>query len=140
MSGRCFLDTNLFVYSFDTSAPEKQKVSIEIIQQSLQNLDAVISTQVVQEFLHVATRKFRVPLRASDARAYLQKVLMPLCSVYPSQELYEEALAVSATTGFSFYDSLVVAGALQASCEVLLTEDMQHGQRIRNLQIQNPFC
>jgi predicted nucleic acid-binding protein len=71
----------------------------------------MISYQVVQEFLNVATRKFRVPLKGSDARKYLDEVLAPLCESDPETELYRSALEVQEKTGFSLYDAVIVAGA-----------------------------
>jgi predicted nucleic acid-binding protein len=69
----------------------------------------------------------------------LTTVLAPLWRVVPSEELYERALEVMARYGYSFYDSLIIASALSAGCTRLLTEDLQHGQRIEGLTIHNPF-
>jgi predicted nucleic acid-binding protein len=99
----------------------------------------VASTQVVQEFLNVATSKFSVPMKLSDAQQYLHDVLSPLCSVFPSIDLFRQALIIQQDTHYSFYDSLIIGGALQAGCETLYSEDLQHGQQVRDLRILNPF-
>ncbi len=139
MSAKQFIDTNVFIYSFDEEQPKKRAKALSLIQGALSKRTGIISTQVVQEFLNVATRKFVKPLRESDARRYLQTVLAPLCEVYPSMQLYEAALGISTETGFSFYDCLIVAAAVSADCDTLLTEDLQHGRNIRGLSIINPF-
>lgn len=140
MPGRYFLDTNVFIYSFDSSAPDKQARARGLIGAAQADGRGVISYQVVQEFLNVSTRRFAQPLTAPEAKRYLDTALAPLCEVFPSVALYGEALGISGRWGFSFYDSLIIAGAAEAGCELLLTEDLQDGQRIRDLQIVNPFA
>ncbi|WP_447963259.1 PIN domain-containing protein [Nitrospira sp. Ecomares 2.1] len=139
MSAKFFLDTNIVVYTFDVRAPKKKERAQELVEQALRTHEGVVSTQVVQEFLNVATTKFTVPLKLSDAQQYLQDVLSPLCSVFPSIDLYRQALVLQQDTQYSFYDALIIGGALQAGCEALYSEDLQHGQQIRGLQILNPF-
>ena len=73
------------------------------------------------------------------ARLYLDTVLLPLLRVGSSATLYQRGLDTQARYQFSFYDSLIVAAALSAGCKRLLSEDMQHGQRIESLTIINPF-
>jgi predicted nucleic acid-binding protein len=57
----------------------------------------------------------------------------------PSPAIYERGIMVQARYGFHFYDSLIVAAALEAGCTRLLSEDLQHGQRIDSLTVENPF-
>lgn len=99
----------------------------------------VISYQVTQEFLNAATRKFSKPLSVPDAQRYLTVVLEPLCAVFSSVELFHQALDLSRRWNYSFYDSLVIAAALQADCSVLYSEDLQDGQKLGRLKIVNPF-
>lgn len=66
-------------------------------------------------------------------------MLAPLCRVYASISLYQNALDIRARSRFGFYDSLIVAAALSAGCSRLLTEDLQNGQRIEGLEVSNPF-
>lgn len=139
MSAKYFLDTNIIVYSFDASQPEKKERALALIGVALQSGLGMISTQVIQEFLNVATHKFAAPLTAQDCKAYLKTVLGPLCKVYPDQALYEASLDIQQETGYSFYDALVLAGALRGGCEILYSEDFQAGQHIRTLRIVNPF-
>jgi predicted nucleic acid-binding protein len=99
----------------------------------------VISFQVVQEFLNVATRKPPKPMMISEVQLYIERVLMPLCEVFPDSALYSQALSISSETGWAFYDSLIASAAIAGGCSTLWTEDLQHGRRIRSLEILNPF-
>lgn len=136
MKGRVFLDTNVLVYAFDQTAPAKRDLAREMIRGSL---DWVISWQVVQEFCAVALHRFAVPMTTEELREYLDVVAFPRCQVMPTAELYRQALTVQAGTGYRFYDSLIVAGALAAGARRLYSEDMQHGRKIGELVIENPF-
>lgn len=128
-----------FVYCFDPDEPVKQQQARELVGRVLREGNAIISTQVVQEFLNLATRKFARAFTGDDLRAYLDSVLAPLCGIFPDAGLFQLALEVKAETGYSFYDSLIVAGALRAGCNRLYSEDMQDGQVVRGLVIENPF-
>jgi len=139
MSGNHFLDTNIFVYSFDPSNPSKKEVATALIRSALQDGKGMVSSQVVQEFINVATRKFEVPFSVSDCRKYLDSVLIGLCRVSTTVELCRSALDVKERWGYSYYDSLIVAAALQADCEILYSEDLHNGQKIMGLTIVNPF-
>ena len=140
MNAKFFLDTNVFVYAFDHGAPGKAAKANELIQRALNDRHGVISTQVVQEFLNVAIRKFYKPLTIPDCKDYLSTVLQPLCTVYPDEHLYREALDIQGSTGYSFYDCLILAAADQAGCRTVYSEDLQAGQKIRNMEIANPFA
>ena len=139
MSDRFFLDTNIFVYSFDQCAAAKAQKATELIREALTTQKGVISYQVVQEFFNVALRRFSQPMQTADAEQYLSTVFRPLLGVHSSQALYAEALYLHAQNGLSWYDALIVSGAIQARCDLLYTEDLQHGQRFGGLQVRNPF-
>ena len=139
MNGSAFLDTNIFVYTFDAREPAKQDQARQLVGQALSNQQGIISFQVIQEFLNVATRKFAQPLSHADCRVYLEQVLSPLCEVFASIELYRLALDMAERWHYAFYDALIIAAAVQAGCRTLYSEDLQHGQRIANLAIINPF-
>jgi predicted nucleic acid-binding protein len=139
MSAEFFIDTNVFIYHLDTTDARKHKVAERIVRDGLASGNACISFQVVQECLNTALRKAQVALDLDAARSYLDTVLIPLLQVPASPVLYHRALDVQARWRFSFYDSLIVAAALTAGCSQLLSEDLQHGQRIEALTILNPF-
>jgi len=137
---RFFLDTNILVYTFDSRSPLKRARANALVARALDTRLGIISYQVVQEFLNVATRKFPKPMHAAEAQLYLARILMPLCEVFPDSSLYSQALSICGETQFSFYDALIVASAITGDCRILWTEDLQHGRRIRNLEIRNPFA
>ena len=139
MNDKYFLDTNIFIYSFDSSNPEKQSIASKLIQEALDKHNGCTGFQVVQEFLNVATRKFESPLSSTDCQRYLNAVFEPLCEVFTNIELYHKSLDIMDRWKFSFYDSLIISAALHADCAILFTEDLQHGQKVQNLKITNPF-
>ena len=111
--------------------------STKPIRQS--DVDLGRSCDCHQETLNVITRKLDPPVTADHARRFLNAVLLPLWSVAPSAELYRRGLEIQSRYQYGFYDALIIAAALEASCTGLLSEDMQHGQRIEHLTIENPF-
>jgi predicted nucleic acid-binding protein len=136
---RAFLDTNVLVYCFLEGERRKRDRARTLVKSALEEHTAIISYQVVQEFLNVAARKPRPRMSQPEAQLYLAKVLMPLCEVFPNAALYSTALSIADETGWSFYDSLVVSGAIAADCGAVWTEDLQHGRTIRGVAIRNPF-
>ncbi len=113
--------------------------SCDIIQAALADGNCVISSQVVQEFLNVATRKFAEPLSVDDCLVYLNSVLALLCQIFASIPLYKRTLELRKQYNYSLYDSLVIAAALEAQCTLLYSEDLQDWQKIGELRIVNPF-
>ncbi|MGY6554470.1 MAG: PIN domain-containing protein [Wenzhouxiangella sp.] len=135
-----FIDTNVLVHHIDDSDPRKTDIAHDILRDAIATGNACISFQVVQEFLNVMLRKAERPLSPEQAQSYLAEVLSPLCRIFASIPLYQNAIDLQARYRFGFNDSLIVAAALSAGCRELLTEDLQHGQRIENLTIRNPFA
>jgi predicted nucleic acid-binding protein len=136
---RVFFDTNIVVYCFDTLEPRKQTRAKDLLAHALNNQTGVVSYQVIQEFCNVACKAKRLQLPQERILAYVNLVLQPMNQIGYSPLLIESALQLRAEHSFSFYDSLVIASATQAKCQVLYSEDMQHMQRVGNLQIVNPF-
>ena len=139
MNGKFFLDTNILVYTFDPGNPRNQKIAFDLVERALATGRGIISYQVVQEFLNVATRKFLSPLSFSDCRSYLNRVLTPLCTVFPGFEFYDRGLDIAERYGYGYYDALIISAAVSGGCTTLFTEDLQHGQKIWNLTIVDPF-
>jgi Predicted nucleic-acid-binding protein, contains PIN domain len=139
MGAEYFLDTNILVYSFDASAPGKASKARSLIEDSLITGHGAISWQVVQEFCNLALRKFTSPMTVTECSLYASKVLFPLCRVWPSDSLLSCALDLVDESGYSFFDCLIVAAALESGAERLYTEDLQDGRRIRGLIVENPF-
>ena len=139
MPAEFFLDSNVLVYTFDAAAPAKRKRARELVRGALDGAGA-ISWQVAQEVLNVALHRFARPLTTREAVEYLEEVLLPLCRVFPSADLYRDALSLQTETGFRFYDCLILASAVASGARVLYTEDLQHGRRVRGVTIENPFA
>jgi predicted nucleic acid-binding protein len=139
MKGRFFLDTNVFVYEFDSRAPAKAAQASALIRTALRTKRGVVSYQVIQEFFNVAFKSFLKPLPVDDAENYLRTIFMPLLAVHSSARLYVEAIRIRDSHRLSWYDSLIVSAALDADCEILYSEDLQDGRKLEGLTIQNPF-
>lgn len=139
MSGRFFLDTNIFVYSFDASSPKKAAQATKLIRKAIETRGGIISYQVVQEFFNVALRRFAKPMSQLDAEQYLSTTFRPLLAIHSSPALYGEALRMGARFRLAWYDSLIVASAIEGQCDILYSEDFQDGQQIASVTISNPF-
>ena len=137
MSAEDFIDTNIFVYMFDETDPIKRQRAVTLVRESLANRTGCISYQVVQETLSVLIQRLNVSVEL--AAQLLNDVLVPLWQIDPSPMLFRRGLQVQTRYGFSFYDSLIVAAALEAGCTRLYTEDLQHGQQMGQMTIENPF-
>jgi predicted nucleic acid-binding protein len=139
MNDRFFLDTNIFVYSFDQSTPHKTEKADHLISRGVTTGKGIISYQVVQEFFNVAYRRFPEPMHLEQAERFLTAVLRPLWAVYSSPALCLRALQILERFRVQWYDALIVAGALEAKCGILYSEDFQNGQKFDDLEIRNPF-
>jgi predicted nucleic acid-binding protein len=139
MNGKFFLDTNVFVYLFDTTAPAKAKKAARLVRDVVDTGKGIVSYQVVQEFFNVALRRFAHPMSGAEAEQYLITVFRPLLAVHSSPALYVEALRVAGKHRFAWYDSIIVASALESQCDTLYSEDFQHGRQIEGLRMENPF-
>ncbi len=139
MNDKFFLDTNIFVYSFDDLNQAKKQKAGSLINKALKRGIGIISTQVIQEFFNVALHKFENPFTIQDSKSYLDTVLLPLCEIYPDIDYYKTGLDLHTTTGYSFYDALIITAAQRSDCNILYSEDLQDGHRIGKLTIINPF-
>jgi predicted nucleic acid-binding protein len=136
MTGDTFLDTNVLVYLFDRDTPDRQKRAQEVVETL--GAQAVVSTQVLQEFYVTVTRKLARPLSEADAEAAVRD-LAHLQVIDTDRELVLEAVARSRADRMSFWDALIVESALRGGCERVLSEDLQDGRRFDGVRIENPF-
>ncbi|HXE64964.1 MAG TPA: PIN domain-containing protein [Bryobacteraceae bacterium] len=139
MSARSFLDTNIFIYSVDRIDSRKAKIALRIIKEQAAAASGVISFQVVQEFFNVAFKRFPQKMTVEDCRSYLDAVFRPFLRVHSAIPLYEDALRIRGRYQLSWYDSLIVAAAIEGSCTVLYSEDLQHGAKYGDVRVLNPF-
>ena len=127
-----FIDTNILVYTATSDPKERQAVAC------LRG-GGVTSVQVLNEFVHVARRKLRrdwpqIDLAISLFRASLDDVLSLTLDTHVS------AVSLARQHGLPIYDALIVASAIEAGCDTLFSEDLQHGRRFGQLVIVNPFA
>ena len=139
MKGLFFLDTNVFVYTFDRTDLDKQQKAREWVKQALLTQRGMTGAQVVQEFMNVALKKFETPMGVTEAREYLNGVMRPLCQHFPAMPSFDRALLIREETGYSWYDALIVTASIEAKCSWLITEDLQHGRKIGSVTVHNPF-
>ena len=140
MKARCFLDTNIFVYTFLASEPRKRAKAVELIEACLGSGLGSLSYQVVQEFANVARKKFATRLSSDDCKAFIDAAMQPLNRIASSTALIHTALDLQDELKYGFYDCVMVAASLQAGADTLYTEDLQHWQLVRGtLRIVNPF-
>jgi predicted nucleic acid-binding protein len=139
MSGKFFLDTNVFVYLFDATAPAKAKKASRLVRAAVDAGRGIVNYQVVQEFFNVAFRRFAQPMSMAEAEQYLITVFRPLLAIHSSPALFVEALRIAGKCRLAWYDSIIVASALEGQCDTLYSEDFQHGREIEGLRIENPF-
>jgi predicted nucleic acid-binding protein len=135
---KAFFDSNILVYLFDTSAPAKQRRAREILTQHTLAGETLLSTQVLQEFYVVVTRKLASPLDPEAAyQAVRELAVMP--SVRVDIPLILSAIQLSRGKSLSFWDGLIVQSALEGGASILYSEDMQDGQVFGTLRIKNPL-
>ena len=141
MPAENFFDSNILVYLFERTDSDKYLSARALVSENLANRTGCISYQVVQETLNVISR--RVGADPERVAGFLEEILIPLWRIHqinPTPELYRSGLQIQTRYGFSLYDSLIVAAALEAGCTTLYREDMQDGQQIQGLTIRNPFA
>jgi predicted nucleic acid-binding protein len=133
---KVFLDTNVLVYAQDEDAGTKRARARALISEVAEAGSGVISTQVLQEFHVVATRKLRIaPLQS---KAVLQSFRL-FEIVHISPRLVDDAIDRSVLAMLPFWDALIVAAAKSAGCTTLYSEDLNPGQQIAGIRVSNPF-
>jgi predicted nucleic acid-binding protein len=136
---RNFLDTNVLVYQFDRTNSTKQSTAQDLIKELILENKVVISSQVVQEFINVALKKFDTQIPTHEVQLVIDDLLMPLCAHVPSRDFYKKAVGLFSSNSLNFYDALIIQAAIDLECNILFSEDLQDGQLFGNLQVINPF-
>jgi len=136
--GKFFVDTNLLVYAYDSSAGKKWRTSLEILSLLWIHRTGVLSTQVIQELFVSLTQKVKNPILPETAKEIISDLLRwPL--VVNDGENILRAVDLQIKYHFSFWDSLILQAAITSKSEFLLSEDFQDGQVIESVTILNPF-
>ncbi len=134
---RRFLDTNLLVYTDDAADRRRSRIAMAEVEAAITSREGVISTQVLQEYFCVTTRKLGTD--PGIARRRLQ-LFATLEVVQIDVEMILGATDLHRLHGLSFWDALIIQAAGRAGCEVLLTEDLQAGRSIAGVRIMDPFA
>jgi predicted nucleic acid-binding protein len=133
-----FVDTNVLLYAFDEADPAKRDLSRAWLAACWRGRCGRLSTQVLNEFYSNARKKFAAAISAGDARSEVRRYQQWKPWLI-DQATVETAWAVESRCGINYWDALLVAAAQHLGCTLLLTEDLQHDQRIDRLRIVNPF-
>lgn len=136
MTRRVFLDTNILVYADDWDSGVRREKARAILENVFSDRTGVVSTQVLQEYFAVATRKLKIDPATARKRVEL---IATLDVVRIDVPLILSAIDLTRLHSLAFWDALVVQSAKVAGCRVLLTEDLQHGQLFDVLRVENPF-
>lgn len=137
MSAPVFLDTNVFVYAEDADQSVKARTARALIERCVREGNGVVSTQVLGEFVAVATRKLGVAPAVVEQQVH--RIARGFEVVPVSVDRIAGALELLRAHSISWWDALIVRCASDAGCLELYTEDFQHDQRLGKLRIVNPF-
>lgn len=136
MQDKVFLDTNILVYTYSSTEPEKQKAAQQCMTRYEKN--SWISTQVLNELNNVLYRKFS--LSYDDILSVMSEIESYFQITTVSPQTIRQALLIGERYRYSYFDSLILASALEQDCSILFSEDMQNGQLVLGrLSIVNPF-
>jgi len=136
IKGKIFVDTNVLVYLFSTNEPDKKR-HIKALLKSFANKNPLVwSTQIMQEFYVVMTQKYQKNVKGvKDILREFHHFELVINDV----DIIYNAIDLQMINDLSFWDSMVVSSAQHSNCSILLTEDLNHNQKISGVLIQNPF-
>jgi predicted nucleic acid-binding protein len=137
MSGKTFIDTNLLIYAHDADAKEKHQIAKAVLKDLWSERTGVLSTQVLQEFYVNVTRKIRSPLPKDLARLVVSTYAV-WCMETTVAEI-SAAFRIEDESGVGFWDALIVSAAAKSGATRILSEDLNAGQRIAGIWVENPF-
>jgi predicted nucleic acid-binding protein len=132
-----FLDTNVLVYAYDTSAPEKRRIAQDLVRRAVAG-EMVISTQVLAEFAATLLHKLTPTVRPEDVTDVLD-ALGPIKTVTPDGGVVRRAVEARAQYGVHFWDGMIVAAAERGHCARIWSEDLNAGQEYFGVVVENPF-
>jgi len=137
MSDNVFLDTNVLVYAHVTGDVAKHDIALDLLRTQLQDENIFVSTQVIGEF-YAAMTKYKC--NHNEITHYLDEIIEGANVTGVMLSTVEYCLKLKERYEYSYWDSLILAAALDCECKVIYSEDMQHNQVIEgSLTILNPF-
>jgi len=137
MIDKTFVDTNILIYAHDIDAGKKHAVAKEILLGLWAERSGVLSTQVLQEFYVNVTRKIARPLPRESARLVVNSYAI-WCEGTTAADI-SNAFRFEDLARTGFWDSLIIASALKSGAKRILSEDLNSGQKIAGMRIENPF-
>src|SRR6266568_5399650 len=137
MNGKTFVDTNVLIYAHDIDAGPKHEIAKSVIRELWSNRAGLLSTQVLQEFYVNVTRKIACPLPKVSARA----VIHSYASWCIENTLVDisTAFRIEDESQIGFWDALIIASAAKGGATRLISEDLNSGQTVMGVLIENPF-
>jgi predicted nucleic acid-binding protein len=135
---REFVDANVLVYAFDSSAGKKQQAAQTLLERLWEDGSGCVSVQVLQEFFVTVTKKVAKPLPVEEATARIRefatwRVFAPIAGDVL------DAIVLHAQAKIGFWDAMIVIAAADSECDLLWTEDLSDGQLLRGVRVRNPF-
>lgn len=137
MSGKAFLDTNILLYCFDNADSRKQELARNLVNSLLDVDSARISTQTLQEYYNVLTKKLKCDKKEALKNVERYSEIFPVHTNTVKDIL--SAISISVKNKLSFYDSLIIAAAKAEGCGTIYSEDLNDGQKVDGVKIVNPF-
>ena len=131
-----FVDTNVLIYSHDTSAGAKRQRALELVRDLTSQDSGALSVQVLSEFYWIATRKLSV---ASSTAEEVISNFGAWTIHQPTHADILRAVDLHRKLKTSWWDALILNSAIELGCETLWTEDFHHGQRVSGVTVRNPF-
>ena len=138
MSGRTFVDINVLIYAHDVDSKSKHATAKNILRELCSERTGVLSMQVLQEFYVNVTRKIRSPRPKDSARLVLSSYLIWCMETTPAE--LSVAFRIEDESRIGFWDALIVAATVKSGATRLLSEDLNPGQKIAGLRIENPLA
>ena len=138
MRGRSFVDTNVLIYAHDTDAGRKHDIAKNVLRELWSEREGVLSMQILQEFYVNVTRKIALPLPKGTARMIVESY-RSWCMQTTAEEI-TAAFRIEDESQLGFWDALVVASASKSGAVRLLSEDLNAGQTILGVRVENPFA
>lgn len=137
MSGKTFVDTNVLIYAYDLDAKKKHEIAKEVLRELWRERVGILSPQVLQEFYVNVTRKILQPISIESARMAVNSYAV-WCTDVTSAEI-TSAFQIEDQSRIGFWDALIVASALKCGAVRILSEDLNPGQIIAGIRVENPF-
>ena len=138
MSDRTFVDTNVLIYAHDVDANAKHEAAKSALRELWSERSGVLSMQVLQEFYVNVTRKIRRPIPKESARLVVSSYAIWCVDTTPAE--LSTAFRIEDESRMGFWDALIIASALKSGATRILSEDLNAGQMIAGMRIENPFA